>query len=92
MIHDVLGLFTHPDQEWRLPVFMNVDPDEGFMFSSSVLAVGLVVLVAIMAFTVVLWGAGVGPEYTKLKGFGPSVRTAFLGKCACSRRRCVRQK
>jgi hypothetical protein len=47
-----------------LPVFMNIHPDEGFMFSSSVLAVGLVVLVAIMAFTVVLWGIGVGPEYT----------------------------
>ncbi|TDV42762.1 uncharacterized protein DUF1282 [Pseudomonas graminis] len=47
-----------------LPVFMDVHPDEGFMFSSSVLAVGLVVLVAIMAFTVVLWGVGLGPEYT----------------------------
>lgn len=47
-----------------LPTFMNIPADEGFMFSSSVLAVGLVVLVAIMAFTVVLWGVGVGPEYT----------------------------
>ena len=47
-----------------LPVFMDVHPDEGFMFSSSVLAVGLVVLVAIMAFTVVLWGVGIGPEFT----------------------------
>lgn len=47
-----------------LPVFMNIPADEGFMFSSSVLAVGLVVLVAIMAFTVVLWGIGVGPQYT----------------------------
>ncbi|MEQ7919311.1 Yip1 family protein [Xanthomonas sp. WHRI 1810A] len=47
-----------------LPVFMNIPADEGFMFSSSVLAVGLVVLVAIMAFTVVLWGIGIGPEYT----------------------------
>ncbi|UZJ61746.1 YIP1 family protein [Pseudomonas sp. KU26590] len=47
-----------------LPVFMDVHPDEGFMFSSSVLAVGLVVLVAIMAFTVVLWGVGMGPEFT----------------------------
>jgi hypothetical protein len=47
-----------------LPTFMNIHSDEGFMFSSSVLAVGLVVLVAIMAFTVVLWGIGVGPEYT----------------------------
>jgi hypothetical protein len=47
-----------------LPVFMGVHPDDGFMFSSSVLAVGLVVLVAIMAFAVVLWGVGIGPEFT----------------------------
>ncbi|GFM51073.1 YIP1 family protein [Pseudomonas cichorii] len=47
-----------------LPTFMDIPEEEGFMFSSSVLAVGLVVLVAIMAFTVVLWGVGVGPEYT----------------------------
>ena len=47
-----------------LPTFMNIDPDEGFLFSSSVLAVGLVVLVAIMAFTVIVWGLGVGPVYT----------------------------
>lgn len=46
-----------------LPTFMSIPADEGFMFSSSVLAIGLVVLVAIMAFTVVLWGIGVGPEY-----------------------------
>ena len=44
-----------------LPTFMSIDPDEGFLFSSSVLAVGLVVLVAIMAFTVIVWGLGVGP-------------------------------
>ncbi len=47
-----------------LPTFMNIASEEGFMFSSSVLSVGLVVLVAIMAFTVVLWGIGIGPEYT----------------------------
>ncbi|AHF68977.1 MULTISPECIES: Yip1 family protein [Pseudomonas] len=47
-----------------LPTFMDIPEEEGFMFSSSILAVGLVVLVAIMAFTVVLWGVGVGPEYT----------------------------
>jgi hypothetical protein len=43
---------------------MNIPSDEGFLFSSSVLAVGLVVLVAIMAFTVIVWGLGVGPIYT----------------------------
>lgn len=47
-----------------LPTFMNIPSDEGFLFSSSVLAVGLVVLVAIMAATVIIWGLGVGPVYT----------------------------
>lgn len=48
-----------------LPTFMNIPSDEGFLFSSSVLAVGLVVLVAIMAATVIIWGLGVGPMYTQ---------------------------
>lgn len=48
-----------------IPSFMNIPKDEGFMFSSSVLAVGLVVLVAIMATSVVLWGFGVGPVYAR---------------------------
>ena len=46
-----------------IPSFMNIPKDEGFMFSSSVLAVGLVVLVAMMAISVVLWGFGIGPVY-----------------------------
>ncbi|MBV2131383.1 YIP1 family protein [Pseudomonas sp. MAP12] len=48
-----------------IPSFMNIPKEEGFMFSSSVLAVGLVVLVAIMATSVVLWGFGVGPVYAR---------------------------
>lgn len=47
-----------------IPTFMNIPADEGFMFSSSVLAVGLVVLVAMIACSVILWGFGVGPVYT----------------------------
>ncbi len=47
-----------------LPTFMDIHPDEGFLFSSSVLAVGLVVLVAMLAVSVVLWGMGIGPIYT----------------------------
>lgn len=46
-----------------LPTFMNIDPDEGFLFSSSILAVGLVMLVAIMALSVIIWGLGIGPVY-----------------------------
>lgn len=48
-----------------LPTFMNVPSDEGFLFSSSVLAVGLVVLVAIIALSVIMWGMGVGPIYIR---------------------------
>ncbi len=47
-----------------IPTFMGIPKDEGFLFSSSVLAVGLVVLVAIIAMTVIFWGMGVGPVYT----------------------------
>lgn len=46
-----------------LPTFMNLGEDEGFLFSSSVLAVGLIVLVAIIALSVIIWGLGVGPVY-----------------------------
>ncbi len=47
-----------------VPTFMNIPRDEGFMFSSSILAVGLVVLVAMLAASVALWGFGIGPVYT----------------------------
>lgn len=46
-----------------IPTFMNIPKDEGFLFSSSVLAVGLVVLVAMIALSVVFWGSGIGPVY-----------------------------
>jgi len=48
-----------------LPTFMNIPADEGFLFSSSILAVGLVVLVAIIALSVIMWGMGVGPIYVR---------------------------
>lgn len=47
-----------------IPSFMNIPQDEGFMFSSSVLAVGLVLLVAMIASSILLWELGVGPVYT----------------------------
>jgi len=46
-----------------IPTFMSIPKDEGFLFSSSVLAVGLVTLVAIIALSVVIWSAGLGPVY-----------------------------
>ncbi|MDH5648461.1 MAG: YIP1 family protein [Gammaproteobacteria bacterium] len=47
-----------------VPIMMEISEDRGFLFSSAVLAVGLVSLVAILAATVVIWDAGIGPVFT----------------------------
>lgn len=46
-----------------IATFMRIPEDEGFMFASSILTVGLVMLVALMATTVVIWSFGFGPIY-----------------------------
>lgn len=47
-----------------LPIMMDVPPERGFLFSSAVLAVGLVMLVGLLAATVLLWSAGFEPVFT----------------------------
>lgn len=46
-----------------IATFMNIPEDEGFMFASSILTVGLVMLVTLMACTVLIWSMGFGPIY-----------------------------
>jgi hypothetical protein len=46
-----------------ISIFMRIPKMEGFVFASSVLTAGLVLLVALMATTVVIWGMGFGPIY-----------------------------
>lgn len=47
-----------------VPIVMNISAERGFLFSSAVLAVGLVALVGLLASTVVLWSYGLGPSFT----------------------------
>ncbi len=47
-----------------LPILMKIPEDRGFMFASSVLTIGLVMLVALLAISVVIWSIGFGPVYT----------------------------
>ena len=47
-----------------VPIVMGITKERGFLFSSAVLAVGLVTLVAVLAATVILWDIGVGPVST----------------------------
>jgi len=47
-----------------LPTMMQVNKEQGFLFASAVMAVGLVVFVAVLAVVVLLWGFGIAPEFT----------------------------
>jgi hypothetical protein len=47
-----------------IPIVMEMDKEKGFLFASSVLGLGLVAMVAILATTVILWGYGFGPQLT----------------------------
>lgn len=46
-----------------LPILMKIPEDRGFMFASAVLTVGLVMFVALLAISVVIWSMGIGPVY-----------------------------
>lgn len=48
-----------------VPIMMQISEERGFLFSSAVLAFGLVTLVAMLAVTVLLWGAGFAPAFTR---------------------------
>ena len=43
---------------------MGISRDRGFLFSTAVLGVGLIALVALLTITVLLWGMGLQPVFT----------------------------
>ncbi len=46
-----------------VPIMMGITKERGFLFASAVLAVGLVILVGVLAASVILWGVGIGPVF-----------------------------
>ena len=48
-----------------VPIMMGISEERGFLFSSAVLAVGLVAFVALLAVTAILWGMGLEPRFTR---------------------------
>lgn len=48
-----------------VPVMMDIPEERAFVFASAVMAFGLVTLVAMLAVTVLLWGAGFAPAFTR---------------------------
>ncbi len=47
-----------------LPIMMEIPAERGFLYSSAVLAVGLVSLVSLLVMTALLWGMGLQPVFT----------------------------
>ena len=47
-----------------VPAMMEIPPERGFLFSSAVMAFGLVALVALLVISVLLWSSGFGPSFT----------------------------
>ena len=46
-----------------IPILMNISKERAFMYASSVVTVGLVLLVVVRVGSVILWGIGFGPVY-----------------------------
>lgn len=46
-----------------VPILMSIPKDKGFVFASAIVTVGLVMFVALLAITVIVWAVGVGPVY-----------------------------
>nr|WP_136251918.1 Yip1 family protein [Ningiella ruwaisensis] len=46
-----------------VPIMMHIPEEKGFIFSSSVVTCGLVLMVILMVLSVILWSLGLGPQH-----------------------------
>lgn len=47
-----------------VPILMHIPEERGFIYASSIVTCGLVLLVSIIASTVILWNMGLGPQFS----------------------------
>jgi len=47
-----------------VPVIMQIEKEQGFLFASSILTVAMVLLMGLMTITVLFWGFGIAPAFT----------------------------
>lgn len=47
-----------------IPIVMNIPEERGFLFSSAVVGVCLVILIALMGATIIFWDMGAAPSFT----------------------------
>lgn len=48
-----------------LPIVLGISSEQGFVYSSAILTVGLVMFVALLGTTVVVWSNGMGPVFVR---------------------------
>ena len=46
-----------------VPIIMKIPEEQGFLFSSAILAVGMVALVSVLTASAILWGSGFMPQF-----------------------------
>jgi hypothetical protein len=46
-----------------VPIMMNIPEEKGFIYASSVVTCGLILMVGLLAATAMMWTSGFGPEY-----------------------------
>ena len=47
-----------------IPIVMGIPEERGFLFSSAVLAISMVILICLMVGSVILWDFGAAPAFT----------------------------
>lgn len=47
-----------------IPIVMDIPEERGFLFSSAILAIGMVILICLMVGSVILWDFGAAPAFT----------------------------
>ncbi len=47
-----------------VPILMHIPEERGFIYASSVVTTGLILLVCVMTATAILWSSGFGPAFT----------------------------
>ena len=47
-----------------VPILMHIPEERGFIYASSIVTCGLVLLVSIIAGSVILWNLGIGPQFS----------------------------
>jgi hypothetical protein len=49
-----------------IPIVMGIEKEKGFLFATSIITIGLVMLVSMIAMTVIIWSVGFGPEFIRV--------------------------